>query len=280
MISIIICSSKPSFLEELKKNIQRTIGIIFEIISIDNSGNSYSISEAYNIGIDKARFEFLLFLHEDIFFHSDNWGKCVVDLFLKSKDIGLIGVAGAKFKTRAPSLWTNVSRNNWVMYLNQRLPDGSITLNSSEWTSGQKIDEVKVIDGVFMATRKNINFRFDEKMPGFHCYDTYLSMIVSISGLRTVVTNQVLIEHFSNGKQDKEWVKAASYFHQKYKQHLPLGNLPSMQQAKREDENSAIFIKLCIFYELKYLAFIYWLNLFFRAPFYKMNIFLLKEILI
>jgi len=279
MISIIICSVNSSLLKDLKINIQNTIGIEYEIIAIDNSQNNNSIAKVYNIGFDKAKYEFLLYLHEDIFFHSNDRGQCIVDIFSESKDIGLIGVAGAKFKSRSPSLWTNVAINSWAMHLKQRLPDGTVHFNSSDWCNEKKYIDVKVIDGVFMSTRKSLNIRFDEHIPGFHFYDTYLSLKVSLYGFRSVVSNQFLIEHFSCGNQSIECIKAANYFHSKYNRFMPLGSLIK-DQAVIEYDNLQRFIELCIPNNLNYLAITYWIKLFYQKPLMKKNILLLKRILI
>lgn len=75
MISIIICSKYSKINCELEQNIENTIGNMpFEIITINNSQNSYSIYQAYNKGIKEAKYPYLCFMHEDILFHTVNWG--------------------------------------------------------------------------------------------------------------------------------------------------------------------------------------------------------------
>ena len=54
MISIIICSRFQSISKELKDNIENTVGVVHEIICIDNSKSQYDIFSAYNEG-DKDR---------------------------------------------------------------------------------------------------------------------------------------------------------------------------------------------------------------------------------
>ena len=48
MISIIICSRFQSISKELKDNIENTVGVVHEIICIDNSKSQYDIFSAYN----------------------------------------------------------------------------------------------------------------------------------------------------------------------------------------------------------------------------------------
>lgn len=76
MISIIICSRHHTLDEELRGNIKATIGndILYEIVCIDNSNNCHSIFSAYEEGVKKAKGNYLCFMHEDIRFHSADWG--------------------------------------------------------------------------------------------------------------------------------------------------------------------------------------------------------------
>ena len=72
MLSIIISSYQPEFYLALEKNIAESIGIPYEIMKIDNPG-IMGICEAYNRGAEKAQYDFLLFLHEDVLFETQDW---------------------------------------------------------------------------------------------------------------------------------------------------------------------------------------------------------------
>ena len=100
MISIIICSRTKTIKDSLAFNIKKTIGCEYELVIIDNSENQYSIFEAYNLGINKSKRDYLCFIHDDIFIHTVNWGHIVIEIFKNNIQIGLIGVAGAKVKTK------------------------------------------------------------------------------------------------------------------------------------------------------------------------------------
>ena len=104
-ISIIICSKNGFLEDELVENIKTTIGSEYEIIVIDNSKNKYSIFEAYNIGIKNSIFPYLLFVHEDVLFHSQSWGEILISYFNNDLKLGLIGIAGSKTKEKIPSTW-------------------------------------------------------------------------------------------------------------------------------------------------------------------------------
>ena len=110
MLSIIISSYQESLYSALEKNIAQTIGISYEIIKIYNP-NKMGICEAYNIGASKAKYDFLLFIHEDILFHTKNWGELLIN-HLNKENTGVIGIAGSNYVPRTPSSWS-VSGNKY-----------------------------------------------------------------------------------------------------------------------------------------------------------------------
>ena len=63
MISIIICSRFQSISKELKDNIENTVGVVHEIICIDNSKSQYDIFSAYNEGVKRSQYPLLCFMH-------------------------------------------------------------------------------------------------------------------------------------------------------------------------------------------------------------------------
>ena len=95
MISIIICSKEQNLNEILSKNIELTINVPYEIILIDNSRNKHSIFSAYNEGISRAKYPYLCFIHEDVIFRNNNWGKLLCNAFESDSKIGMIGVIGS-----------------------------------------------------------------------------------------------------------------------------------------------------------------------------------------
>ena len=139
MISIIICSRTSTISKDLSENIKNTVGCVYELIVIDNSDNTYSIFEAYNIGIERSKEDFVCFIHDDIFFHTKNWGSIVQDIFEQNKKMGLLGVAGAKSKTKMPSAWWDCPEADKVLYLKQHLRNGSI----EDWNLGFRDKNLK-----------------------------------------------------------------------------------------------------------------------------------------
>ncbi|ROH95779.1 glycosyltransferase [Chryseobacterium daecheongense] len=203
MISIIISSYLPHYFSALQKNIAETIGATYEIIKIDNPG-LMGICEAYNKGANRAQYDLLLFIHEDILFQTQNWGEKLISHLNESKT-GIIGVAGSSYVPSAPSSWTVSEKYNFANIL-QGSKENTDSFHIH--TTHQNRNKVFAVDGVFIAINKEnyLNFKFNEKLlKGFHGYDLDFSLRVS-KKLQNYVVDDILIEHFSAGNLNKEWM--------------------------------------------------------------------------
>lgn len=196
MFSIITCSRKQEIPLELKQNIDETIGCAYELVFIDNSENKYSIFEAYNEGVRRAKGEILCFTHDDVLFRSSNWGNAMMNHFHESESIGLIGFAGTHFLPDTPMYWYGspfVSQRN----LNNDL--GCVEEHfHEEWFGGNNIIETVAVDGFCFFARKSLFDRiaFDEMTyKGFHLYDMDICMQVIQAGYKVCVCRDVLAEH-------------------------------------------------------------------------------------
>lgn len=271
MISIVICSRTQTISSVLRENIKNTIGIKYEIIVIDNSKNQYSIFEAYNIGIEKSKGEYLCFIHDDILFHTPNWGHVVINIFNNDEKIGLIGVAGAKFKSKIPSAWWDCKIEENFTYILQHFKNGEKEI----WHYGfdkNAYEEVVVIDGVFMVLKKGCFNKFDSSMTGFHSYDLNISFEIINNNYKIVATNEILIEHFSIGTINKDWLHSTYLLHNKYYKILPLKVGSIFESKELEIFNGEKFIKLCLKQKQSKLATKVWFNLFLLNPFSKFHL--------
>lgn len=248
MISIIICSRTPKIGHTLSQNIEETIGCVYELIIIDNSENKYSIFEAYNIGIKKSKGDYWCFMHDDILFHTQSWGLQLMRVFEKDLKIGLLGVAGAKVKTKMPSGWWDCPNDLKNINIIQHFPDKDKELVYMGWQTDNQIEEVAVIDGVFMFARKKEYIFFNKDDSGFHNYDLYLSAIYNKHNFKVVVTNSVLIEHFSYGNLNVKWIESSYDFFKKHKNLFPINKskLNTVEIKKIELFNGFNFIEKLI----------------------------------
>lgn len=275
MISIIICSRTKTISADLFENIKNTVGSDYELIVIDNSKNSYSIFESYNRGIKKSEGEFLCFIHDDILFHTIGWGIILLETFNSDSAIGLIGIAGTKIKTKIPSAWWDCTLDNKVINIIQHFSDK--TREKETWNLGfdkTKNVEAVIIDGVFMAMRKNDQIHFSTEIEGFHNYDMNISLEYIKNGYKIIVTNEILTEHFSFGNIDKTWYESTFKIHEMYSKYLPqiMGNMNFEEVKTLEIKNAKKFINQCLGFKQYKLAFWVWLKLFRLAPFLKFHL--------
>lgn len=278
MISIIICSRTSEISIELYQNIDKTIGCDYELIVIDNSRKRYSIFEAYNLGIDKSLGSFLCFIHEDVLFHTQNWGVLLTSIFESNTKIGLIGVVGAKVKSKTPSSWWDCNEEDRITNIIQHFTNKEKEVHNYGFDKQQNV-EVAVIDGVFMALRKDNKIAFETRLQGFHAYDLNLSFEVIKLGYSIVVTNEISIEHYSSGVINESWVKSSYKLHKLYRKQLPVFVNGSTVSKDHEVINAYRFINKSLQFNCKRMALVVWFQLVLIRPFSLDNLKILKRII-
>lgn len=225
MISLIICSRNKHTEASLLQNISATIGTDYEIVHIDNSNGEYSIFQAYNLGVEKAKGDILCFMHEDIVFHSAGWGK-VVESHMAQGAVGALGVAGGYHVAKEMD-W----RFHGLGLVN--LIQGTYTFEPfpkyyhiyKPQHEGESLKEVCVLDGVWFCIRKELfkEIHFDEvNFHDFHMYDSDICMQINKIGKGVFVTSDVLLEHKSEGVFTEEFCNSLAVFVEKWKDVLPM----------------------------------------------------------
>lgn len=283
MISIIICSKDSIFLKAVSDNVAATIGLPHEIISIDNSQGLMGICAAYNAGAGRSKYDLLCFMHEDIRFHTSGWGMVVADI-LADRSIGLLGVTGSHYLVDAPAPWWGGGLNLCKRNVLERHADNS---RERVWQNPDqdRLADVVAVDGLWLCTRKEVwqENRFDEQtFPFFHFYDLDFSAQV-VQKYRVCVTFDILIEHFSRGQFNEDWVRSALAFACKWQEKLPICNVPVDPSQRRHIKLRALqaFVSrlLSMGYDrattLKYLL----LSLT-HSPFNRDNLWLLKQMVV
>ena len=231
MISIIVCSQNKKIDPILSYNINDTIGNIdYEIVWIDNSSNQHSIFEAYNLGIEKSKGEYLCFMHEDILFHSNNWGGVIANIF-KDKSIGMIGVVGGCYISQQSISWYSSYPYTKGKIYQGRTTNGTYQKKLEDFNNPSiNHNLVKTIDGLFMIIDKSLfsnhKISFDcNTYKGFHLYDLDISMQINSCGYKIYVTNEILIEHKSPGYINIQYYDNLIKFHNKWANLLPQASI-------------------------------------------------------
>ncbi|MDM8268481.1 glycosyltransferase [Barnesiella viscericola] len=220
MISMIVCSVDPAKLEKFCENVLMTVGCPCEFVVHDNRETGYGITHVYNLCAAKAKGEYLCFAHEDIFFRTPDWGERIVSL-LQRPATGVVGFAGSTAKLAAYSGWGSMKQYTRYNYI-QRFRNGSIKYCIAN-PDKVSASPVIVLDGMCLFMRKEVwaETRFDEAtFQGFHLYDLDISMAVGQKYVN-YVTNDVLLEHFSEGSYNQPWLDDTVRFHRKWADRLP-----------------------------------------------------------
>lgn len=249
MVSLIICSRNGNISLEQNINIQNTIGVEYELIVIDNSKNKHSITSVYNEGEKKAKYPYLCFMHDDILFHTNNWGKNVIQHFQDSK-VGLIGTIGSHFMPKTPIGWyqSKVTSGGGIQRIINHDGYNLETHKDLTYLKDKLSIEAVVVDGLWFCVPKSL-FKlvaFDENtFKGFHCYDLDICLQLRRVGYKILIISDIEIEHFSYGSFTEEWVKNSKLFFEKWKDQLPQVagvNLSLEEMKAREDIVSETFL--------------------------------------
>lgn len=222
MISIIVCSRHKKLPDYFLKNIEETVGTEYEIIHMDNSENQYSIFAAYNQGFARSKYPYLCFVHEDVKFHTPNWGENVIEHLQKQKT-GIVGLAGGNLASRIPASWSAFMSSIKIIQADKT---GRKPLRYIHHPSdfAEKSRSVILLDGVLLCMKRELmqEIKFDEQFDGFHGYDFDISIQSTVAGYTNYVMYDVDLEHFSHGKPDAHYYRNLIAIFKKWGKYLPL----------------------------------------------------------
>ena len=224
MISVIICSVNPALALQVKRNIGATIGVLHEIIISDNRNTGKGICQVYNEGARQSRYDILCFVHEDVLFETNGWGRLIAGYFGNDPSLGVVGLAGSKYKSRAPSGWaTGLATYDCsnILHIDNTGHRQKLYVNPGGNTV---LEEVVTIDGVFMCARREAwhQYPFNEKvLKGFHFYDLDFSLSVG-ARFKLGVTYEMDLVHFTEGGDfGDKWLSIAIPWHRLCQNKLP-----------------------------------------------------------
>lgn len=168
MISVICCISDPNqfkdfCLPSLVDASQFLIKNDLQPIEIIKIENAKSIFEGYNRGINQAKHNVKLFVHQDVNLLDPVWTIKLLHAFASNPDFALLGLVGTQ-KLNDKGFWWSSGQQ----YIVGEVYSGKEKAN---WIfrSIDKTTPVECIDGFFMAMNRKIYF--DETLTGFHLYD-------------------------------------------------------------------------------------------------------------
>lgn len=226
MISLIVCSRNSNIPSSLKNNIEETIGTSYELIVVDNSQRKYSIFSAYNEGVRLAKGDYLCFMHEDVLYRSNDWGKSLEAYFLQFDSVGMVGVAGTHFLPAMPAAWWDTEIRSGQLLQGAMVNSEYKVIGKDEWLEHKRIPTLVVsTDGLWMCFRRKLFdvIRWDDiSFKGFHGYDTDISLQVWKAGYEVHIFWDVLIEHMSAGNAQLDFYRSLDVLYKKWRNMLPM----------------------------------------------------------
>lgn len=186
-ISFIMCVNDDRLYQECCYYIDNLLvpeGYIVEKIPIFGAD---SMSSGYQKGMLCTDAKYKVFLHQDAFCTDRNFLYEAIHLFEQDSEIGMLGVAGSKDMSESGVWWEAEAGKYYNLYQDSVASYGS----GDCWKEPLAYDsrdyqEVQVIDGVFMMTSKDVDWR-EDLFDGWHFYDMSQSMEFWRRGYKVVI---------------------------------------------------------------------------------------------
>ena len=205
---------------EFREYIEKSCGLKgVEVIPFENPG-THSLTEAYNIILEKSTNDIVVLCHDDIRVKTKKWGNKLIDHFNNS-DYGILGVAGT-FDYKESGMWWQ-DRLSMVGTVNHKNPQTNKEYPSRYSANvGDNIIPVVALDGVFMVVNKSkLKYDFDTTIKGFHFYDVDFTLGNHLLGVKVGCITNIRILHYSIGMTNQEWENNRINFAKKWSNSLP-----------------------------------------------------------
>jgi len=233
MISVVYCTREhnPEYINHLKKTCGHPKVEIIEYIN-----NGEGLTKFYQKAIDEAKFDIIIFCHDDIIIETKQVANKIKKLFDKNPEYGILGVAGTKYMGESGKWW---ERKKKMYGRVSHTHNGKTWLSSYSSDQGNKLEEVVIVDGVFFSVhRGRLKEGFDLGVSGFHFYDVDFCFRNYLNGVKVGVHTNIRINHMSIGETNDEWDNNRKIFAEKFKENLPV----NIKRILRPNEKLSVLI--------------------------------------
>lgn len=182
-IEIIAASNQNQYLEECIRYIQALkIPEGYEL-SFTNISNAVSMASAYNEAMHSSDAKYKIYIHQDTFLIYPDLLYDLVEMFRENPDIGMAGVLGGNELDKDGIAW-----NAWNCG-RTRAWNTAVELEVNFQTQARETVIVDAIDGMFMATQYDIEWR-EDIITGWDFYDLSQSCEFRKNGYQVAVPYQ------------------------------------------------------------------------------------------
>jgi hypothetical protein len=218
-VSVLTLVNDESKYRLMRESFATANGLDAVFLPIDADGRGMSASEGLNWGLDRADTEWCIMVHQDVIIPPDWWLRFKRGIDRAPEQPAIAGIFGCADDGRFIGHILDPHGHS----RGGPLPSAALTL-----------------DEALIAVRSTPGVRFDEGLPGFHCYGADLCLAARHANLPVVAVDAPVV-HMSGGRLDEAYQKGADYLTSKWG---PLGHRLIPTPAKlivSESERNAPF---------------------------------------
>ncbi|MDE7132446.1 MAG: glycosyltransferase family protein [Lachnospiraceae bacterium] len=182
-IEIIVASNQEQYLEECIRYIQALKVPEGYELSFTNISEAVSMAAAYNEAMHSSDAKYKIYIHQDTFLIYSDLLCDLIEMFKEKPDIGMAGVLGERELDKDGIAW-----NTWNCG-RTRAWNTAAELEVNFQTEAQETVIVDAIDGMFMATQYDIEWR-EDIITGWDFYDLSQSCEFRRKGYQVAVPYQ------------------------------------------------------------------------------------------
>jgi hypothetical protein len=183
-ICFICCTNDHEALEECRKYVDSLILPLNFTLDWVIITEATSLTSGYNQGMRQSDAKYKVYLHQDVLIINRNFLLDVIKLFEDNRDVGMMGVIGAK-SLPLNGVWWETKEKIGKVYDSI---NGRMTLSDYSGVTGS-FAKVQAVDGLLLATQYDLPWR-EDIFDGWHFYDISQCMEFSRAGFKVVVPYQ------------------------------------------------------------------------------------------
>lgn len=147
--------------------------------------NAASMASGYNRAMKNSDAKYKIYLHQDTLVVNKNLIADLLKIFNSDKKIGVIGMIGCMNLPSTGVWWDGMRIYGRVLHACE--PESVVDSHCDEPEGDYQ--EVESVDGFFLATQYDLNWR-EDLFDGWHLYDTSLCKEMSRAGYKVAIPNQ------------------------------------------------------------------------------------------
>lgn len=190
-IAFILCVNDDRYYQECCYYLDRLLvpeGYCLEVIPVYGAK---SMTSGYQEGMQKTDAKYKIYIHQDVLCTNIYLLYDLIHIFEANPDVGLVGVAGCITMPDTGIWWQaktgkyyNLYQDSIAAYSAYEHKEGIDKYNCGEY------QEVQALDGVFLATSRDVDWRVD-LFEGWHHYDVSQSMEFQRKGYKVVIAKPI-----------------------------------------------------------------------------------------